>query len=141
MHRLKQVITPQVMRWTAVGILFGGTGIVLIKLLAGILAWPYALATFASGEICTIFRFLAVDSWVFGRERPTFRRLWQYHIATALGFAIWWSAANLLELVGVQYLVAAVLAMFFSVGFNMLSNFWWIWRKPQPKKDAEEQRN
>jgi putative flippase GtrA len=130
MKPLKQVITPQVIRWIAVGVVFAGIGLVLIKLLAGVLAWPYALATLLSGEICTILRFLAVDSWVFSHKRPTFKKLWQYHVATALGFAVWWSAANLLKFFGVQYLVAAVLAMFFSVGFNMFSNFLWIWRKP-----------
>jgi hypothetical protein len=30
----------------------------------------------------------------------------------------------------VHYLVASVLAMFFSVGFSLVSNFLWIWRKP-----------
>ena len=101
--------------------------------MAGVLAWPYALATLISGEICTILRFLVVDRWVFSHERPTLKRLWQYHVANALGFAIWWGAANLLKLAGVQYLVASVLAMFFSVGFSMFSNFWWIWRKPAPE--------
>ena len=54
----------------------------------------------------------------------------EYHVANALGFAIWWSAAIALKFVGVHYLVASVLAMFFSVGFSLASNFFWIWRKP-----------
>jgi putative flippase GtrA len=130
MDLLKRVVTPRVLRWIAVGFFFAGVGLALIKLMAGVLAWPYIVATLASGEIGTVLRFLAVDRWVFGHRRPTLTRLWQYHVANALGFGIWWSAANLLELAGVQYLLAAVLAMFFSVGFNMASNFWWIWRKP-----------
>lgn len=130
MQRLKQILTPQVLRWFAVGVVFAAAGLALIKLMAGILSWPYALATFLSGEICTILRFLVVDRWVFGHGRPTLTRLGQYHVANALGFAIWWSAANALKYVGVHYLVASVLAMFFSVGFSMASNFLWIWRKP-----------
>lgn len=130
MNLLRRALTPQVLRWIAVGFLFAGVGLALIKLMAGVLAWPYTVATLASGEIGTVLRFLVVDRWVFGHRRPTLTRLWQYHVANALGFGIWWGAANLLEMAGVQYLVAAVLAMFFSVGFNMLSNFWWIWRKP-----------
>ena len=134
MRRLKQFITPRVVRWLAVGVVFAAVGLGLLKLMAGVLGWPYTLATLLSGEIGTILRFLVVDRWVFRHPRPTLMRLWQYHIANALGFGIWWSVANLLEAAGVQYLVASVLAMFFSVGVNMLSNFWWIWRKPAVAK-------
>jgi len=134
MRRLKQFITPQVVRWLAVGVVFAVVGLGLLKLMAGILGWPYMLATLLSGEIGTVLRFLVVDRWVFRHPRPTVRRLWQYHVANALGFGIWWGVANLLEAAGVQYLVASVLAMFFSVGVNMLSNFWWIWRKPTVAK-------
>lgn len=130
MKRLKKIVTPQVVRWLMVGLLFAGVGLGLLKLLAGVLEWPYALATFCSGEIGTLLRFLVVDRWVFGHPRPSWTRLWQYHVANAVGFAVWWAAANLLKSVGVHYLVASVLAMFFSVGFNLLSNFLWIWRKP-----------
>jgi len=129
LHRLKQFLTPQAMRWFVVGVVFSGAGLGLIKVMAGMLTWPYALATLLSGEICTILRFLVVDRWVFNHPRPTLTRLWQYHIANALGFAIWWSAANGLKFAGVHYLLASVLAMFFSVGFSFATNFLWIWRK------------
>jgi len=71
MHRVKQFLSPQMLRWFAVGVVFAGAGLVLIKLMTGILAWPYALATLLSGEICTILRFLVVDRWVFNHARPT----------------------------------------------------------------------
>lgn len=135
MKRLKQLISPQVVRWLVVGGLFAAIGIGLLKLLGGVLAWPYALATFATGEICTLLRFLLVDRWVFGHPRPTAKRLWQYHVANAVGFGVWWTAANVLKSIGVHYLLASVLAMFFSVGFSMASNFLWIWRKPAPKAE------
>lgn len=131
---MKKIISPQVMRWVAVGIVFAAIGLGLLKLIAGVFGWPYTLATLLSGEIGTISRFLVVDRWVFRHPRPTLRRLWQYHIANALGFSIWWSVANFLKASGVQYLAASVLAMFFSVGVNMLSNFAWIWRKPTVAK-------
>lgn len=130
MRRLAQLLTPQVFRWIAVGVVFAAIGLGLLKLMAGVFGWSYVLATLLSGEIGTVLRFLVVDRWVFRHPRPTLRRLWQYHVANALGFGIWWGVANLLEAIGVHYLVAAILAMFFSVGVNMLSNFLWIWRKP-----------
>ena len=127
---LKQIITPKVARWLAIGFLFAVASLGLLKLLAGSFAWPYAIATFCSGEICTILRFLAVDRWVFSHHAPTWNKLWQYHVANALGFGVWWGVANLLKAAGVHYMLAAGLAMFFSVGFNLLSNFLWIWRTP-----------
>ena len=127
--KLRKLVTPQVLRWFVVGATFSAAGLGLIKLFAGIWLWPYALATFCSAELCTLLRFLAVDRWVFGHVRPTWKRLWQYHVANAAGFGIWWTTANGLNAVGVHYILAAILAMFFSVGFNLLSNFFWIWRK------------
>ncbi|MGC4074876.1 MAG: GtrA family protein [Nibricoccus sp.] len=120
-----------------VGLLFSGLGLLIIKLLAGWLMWPYWISTFSSGEICTILRFLVVDRWVFEHRRPTWTRLWQYHVANAVGFGVWWAAANILKAQGVHYILAAVFALFFSVGFNLLSNFLWIWRKPA--RDNPEQ--
>lgn len=135
--KLSDLITPRVIRWFAVGAIFAGLGLALLKLLAGILAWPYAVATFCSGEICTLLRFVVVDRWVFDHRRPTWTRLWQYHIANAAGFGIWWTAANVFRALGVHYLVAAILAMCFSVGFSLLSNFLWIWRKPAAVSQPE----
>lgn len=134
MKRLRLLITPQVVLWISVGFVFAALGVGLLKLTAGILGWPYTLATVSSGEVCTVLRFLVIDRLVFGHQRPTWRRLVQYHAANALGFGIWWGAANLMEAAGVQYLSASVLAMFFSVGVNMLSNFMWIWKKPAARK-------
>ena len=130
---MRRFITPKLVRWFAVGFIFAALGIALIKLFAGVLQWPYAVATLVSGEIGTLLRFLAVDRWVFGHPRPTLRRLWQYHIANAVGFGIWWSASNLLKAAGVDYLLASVFGMVFSVGFSAASNFLWIWRKPMLK--------
>jgi putative flippase GtrA len=134
MRHLKNFITVQVVRWLAVGVVFAGIGLGLLKVIAGVLGWPYILATLLAGEIGTVLRFLVVDRWVFCHSRPTLKRLWQYQIANVLGFGIWWSVANFLKAAGVQYLVASVLAMFFSVGVNMLSNFGWVWRKPAVAK-------
>jgi putative flippase GtrA len=127
----------QVARWLVLGFVFSGAGLGLIKVFAGWWQWPYAVATFCSGEICTVLRFLAVDRWVFAHRRPTWRRLWQYHVANAAGFGVWWTAANGLKALGVHYILAAIFAMFFSVGFNLLSNFLWVWRKPSSESHLD----
>ncbi|HEY4246781.1 MAG TPA: GtrA family protein [Lacunisphaera sp.] len=133
MKPLKEMITPQMVRWIAIGIVFASISLGLIKVMVGTLAWPFALATLLSSEICTLLRFVAVNRWVFPHHHLTWRRLWRYHVVNALGFAIWWGAANILKLVGVDYLLASALAIFFSVGFSMVSNFYWVWRKPTGK--------
>jgi putative flippase GtrA len=133
MKPLKEIITPQMIRWIAIGVVFAAVGIGLIEVMVGMLAWPFALATLLSSELCTLLRFVAVNHWVFPHHHLTWRRLWRYHVVNALGFAIWWGAANLLKFLGVQYLLASALATFASVGFSMVSNFYWIWRKPTGK--------
>lgn len=125
---IKQVLSPAGLRWFAIGIVFAVIGLGLITLFVSVLTWPFWIATALSGEIGTILRFLAVDRLVFGHRRPSWKRLLQYHIANALGFGIWWTAANVLQAAGLQYLLASIAAMVFSVCFNFLMNFWWIWR-------------
>ena len=116
-------------RWMLVGGIFAGLGLALLKLFFDVLHWPYSVSTFLQAEICTLLRYLANDRWVFSQPRPTWLRLWQFHLATAGGFAVWWIIANLLQSNGVHYLLAALLAACCSVGVNMASNFFWVWRK------------
>ncbi len=118
-----------VVRWLVVGTIFAGVGLSLLKLFFDVLHWPYWLATLVQAEISTLLRYLVNDRWVFRHPRPTWQRLWQYHLATAGGFVVWWVATNLLQAQGVHYLLAAVLGGGCSVGFNLLANFRWVWRK------------
>lgn len=133
MKPLKEIVTPQIIRWIAVGVLFAAAGIGMIKVMVGMLGWNFAVATLLTGEISTVLRFFAVHYWVFSHHHPTWKRLGRYHVVNALGFAIWWGAANILKSLGVEYLLASVFATFVSVGFSMVSNFYWVWRKPSEK--------
>jgi putative flippase GtrA len=118
-----------VVRWTIVGGAFAAFGLLLLKLFFGVLHWPYWFGTALQAEICTVLRFLVNDRWVFHHPRPTWQRLWQYHVANAGGFAVWWIIANLLQRAGVHYILSAVLAAACSSGVSLLSNFLWVWRK------------
>ena len=138
-QRLKRLITPQVVRWFVVGVVFEIPDLILIKVTVGMLGWPYALGTIFSGELCTILRFFVVDRMVFGHARPTLTRLGQYHVANALGFAIWWIGANALEFFGMHYLVASLCATVVSAAFSMASNFLWVWRKPKVSLTASNE--
>jgi len=106
-----------------------GLNLGLLYLLVDVLGVPFFLAPLASAEICLTLRFLANDRWVFGHPRPTWRRLGAYHIAVAGGFVLWWATSNILVFFGVHYLLAALLAIVGSIGFNLATNFAWIWKK------------
>ena len=114
------------------GCAFAVIGVGLLKLTAGELGLPYWLATLCSGETGLGMRFCVVDRWVFHHRRPTWKRLGQYHLSNALGFVIWWCGTNFLKTAGVNYLLAPLLATFGSIGFSILSDFHWTWRKKQP---------
>lgn len=123
---------PEWARWFVVATLFTAAGLGLLKLFVDGLQWPYPVATLVQSELCNLLRFFVNDRWVFGRRRPTWKRLVQYHIANAMGFAVWWVGANALKAMGMNYLLASVVAMLGSFGVSWLTNFKWIWRKRPP---------
>lgn len=101
----------------------------LLFLLMDLAGMQVVFGTLLSAEICTILRFLVNDRWVFGHPCPTRRRLLQYHVANATAFGVWWGATNALNLWGIHYLLAAVMAVGCSMGFSIAANFLWIWHK------------
>jgi putative flippase GtrA len=87
------------------------------------------IASLVAGELGTLLRFVANDRWVFGHRVPTWARLWRYHAAVASSFAIWWAVTNVLPDHGIPYLLASVIGTACSVGWSMVTNFLWIWRR------------
>jgi len=131
-----------IVRWWIVGLFFTGLNLPLSWIFVDVFAWPVWLSTLLASEISTLLRFFANDRWVFGFPRPTWLRLWQYHVAIASSFAIWWTATNLLVYqLQVNYLLAQIFATCCSVGWSMITNFLWIWRKkhrpPEPAAPTE----
>ena len=123
-------------RWWAVGLFFYVAGLGVLYLMRDILALPLILGTLLAAEFISLLRFLMNDRWVFGHRRPTWRRLWQFHVASAGGFAIWWTVANALPRFGVYYLIASTVGTGCSVCFSMLTNFLWVWRRRGAHTDA-----
>lgn len=103
-----------------------------LYLFVDILGASVMMGTLLALEASTLSRFVVNDKWVFAKHSMSWRRLWQYHVANAGASAIWWIAANLLNMWGVQHILAAILAVGFSTGFSMASNFLWIWRAKHP---------
>jgi putative flippase GtrA len=123
-------------RWWIVGLAFTGGGLVVLYVLRDILRLSLIVATTAGAEATLLLRFLINDRWVFGHRRPTLTRLWQFHVASAGGGAIWWIVANLLPRFGIHYLLAAIAGTACSVMFSMATNFLWIWRKRDTQRAA-----
>lgn len=128
---LKKLCSLQFLRWWVAGIACAALGLVLLKVLVGLLSWPYSVATLLTTEICTVANFLLIDRWVFQHQRPTWKRLVQYHVANAVGFVFWWIAANAMHAAGVHYLLASLLGTILCAGLSLLADFLWIWREPQ----------
>jgi putative flippase GtrA len=128
MQLMKQVPWRALGRWWIVGLAFTGAGLFVLYVLRDVMHMPLVAATSAGGEVTLLVRFLINDRWVFGHQRPTWTRLWKFHVAGAGGGAIWWFVANLLPRYRVHYLLAATAGTACSVIFTMATNFLWIWR-------------
>jgi len=118
-----------VLRWFVSGFVLAGVSLLVLHALVDTLSMRVPLATLATAEIGTLLRFFVNDRWVFSKTMPSWTRLWQFHVANAGGFAIWWSATNVLSWFGVYVLLASIVAMGCSSGFNLATNFLWVWRE------------
>src|SRR5262245_41368031 len=115
-------------RWWIAGLVFTGVGLSVLYFLQEIVRMPLWAGTIVGAEATLLSRFLVNDRWVFGHRRPKWTRLWQFHMASVGGGAIWWIVANALPKFGVHYLFAALAGTACSVFFSMITNFLWIWR-------------
>lgn len=116
------------MRWWIVGLSFTAGFLAVLYVLHDLLRLSLMVATSLGGELILVLRFLINDRWVFGHRRPTWTRLWQFHVASAGGGAIWWFVTNLLPRFGIHYLLASIAGTACSVLCSMATNFFWIWR-------------
>jgi putative flippase GtrA len=128
MDWLKKLRLRSLGRWWAVGLAFTAGGIGLMYIMVSVLHFSVLAATTFNFEVPMLLRFLINDRWVFGHRRPTWSRLWQFHLASAGGAIVWWIVANLLPRFGVNYLIASLVGTACSVCFSMGTNFLWIWR-------------
>lgn len=122
-------LTGPLSRWVIIGGFFEMVGTPLLVVMHGIWLVPLFAATLLVAEFTTLPRFFVNDRFVFGHPQPCWHRLWQYHVACAGGFAVWFAVANVLPLLGVHYVLAALCASACSVGLAIASNFGWVWRR------------
>src|SRR5262245_14741056 len=121
--KLRQLPWRAIGRWWVVGLSFFAIGIPILYLLIDVLKLRLIWGTLLAAEVTTILRYGINDRWVFGELRPTWKRFWQFHVANAGGFVIWYSSVNLLPTLGVHYLIASVVGTGTSVFMSMATNF------------------
>ena len=76
-----------------------------------------------------LLRFVVNDRWVFRQSQITLQRLWQYHVAMASSFMVWWVTTNAIVFFGGHYMVATVIGMACSILISIGTNFFWIWTR------------
>jgi putative flippase GtrA len=118
----------KLLRWLFAGLVFMFLSTGFLYLFVDILKINMWLATLLTAESSTLLRFVVNSYWVFKVRKLSFRECWQYHLANAGSFLIWWCSTNLLVLFGVNYLLAGILSIGLSVSFSLYSNFYWVWR-------------
>lgn len=118
------------LRWWLVALLFVALNIPLLYLSKDVAGLSLPLASLVTGELATLARFIANDRWVFRRANPNWTRLWQFHVAVAGSFALWWIVTNGVSILGLHYLLASVVGNASTVALGMGTHFLWIWREP-----------
>ena len=127
---------PVLIRWATVGLIFMAFSTGLLYVLVRWMGLNVPVATFICAEVCTILRYGVNTAWVFHGGSLSWIGLWKYHVANAAAFSIWWVGANGQHLMGMNYLLASVLAVGFSTGFSFASNYYWVWRMKHPANGA-----
>jgi putative flippase GtrA len=139
MRWLQRIPWHSLGRWWIVGLGFYGVGLGLLYLFTAILKMPLTIGTLLSAEVTLVLRFFVNDRWVFHYRRPSWIRLWQFHVASAGGGTVWWIVSNALPRFGIHYLIAATVGSACAVVFGMTSNFLWVWGKRREKSVASQE--
>jgi putative flippase GtrA len=145
---IKTFFDSQMVRWWIVGLFFTGLNLPILGVLKEVVGLSELVSLILASEIGTLLRYFANDYWVFGYPRPSFKRCWEYHIANLSSFIVWVVCSNYIFLpllntlfpnnivgdnVNLNLYIATILATGVSVGWSMVTNFLWIWRKKEKK--------
>jgi putative flippase GtrA len=88
--------------------------------------------TLLAAEVTAVMPYAVNDLWVFSEQRPAWiLLLWQFHVANAEGFAIWWAVTAISARAAI-YNIASGLGTAEYLLLGMATNFIWIWHKCAP---------
>lgn len=87
------------------------------------------MSTIITGEIGILLRFIVNQYLIFKKKDLLLKSLWNFHLSSFLAYIIWVVATNYFASLGINYLIASLLAILFSMITNFVLNFFWIWKK------------
>jgi len=126
---LGRLFSAEMLRWWIVGFAFLGVNLALLYVFVDLLGMPVLIATLIAAEAGLLVRFVVNDRWVFRQSQITLQRLWQYHLAMAGSFAVWWITTNVVVFFGGHYMIATIVGMACSILMSIVTNFFWIWTR------------
>jgi len=129
MKMLAELYKRPAIRWWIVGILFLFAGLSISYVLIDIFHFPVPVGTLLSLLLGAILRFFAIDCWVFKEtEGSVWHRFVKYQLTHAMSYALGWAMINGIVLLGLNYLIATVLATVITTLLTMFSHFRWVWK-------------
>lgn len=122
-------------RWIGVGVGFLALGLTISFVLIDFCGLPVTVGTLVSLLLGALARFFVIDAWVF-RPMPghptVWKRFWRYQAAHAAAYAGGWAIINGVVWLGINYLIATLIATAITTSLSMLSHFQWVWKPALP---------
>jgi putative flippase GtrA len=115
--------------WLLIGLLIVLISTLCLYIFIDLLELPVEIATLINAEILILFRYYLLKVFIFkSKTKNLLINLFNFHIASTAGFAIWWLITNFMINQGFFYIYANLIGIIFSVFFNFISHFFWIWK-------------
>lgn len=115
--------------WLLIGLLIVLISTLCLYIFIDLLELPVEIATLINAEILILFRYYLLEVFIFkSKTKNLLINLFNFHIASTAGFAVWWLITNFMINQGFFYIYANLIGIIFSVFFNFISHFFWIWK-------------
>jgi putative flippase GtrA len=124
-----KVFISRVFIWLAFGLFITLLSTLILYFFVESLEIHLPIATALSGEISLLIRYFLNNYFVFNKKSFKLMNCLKFHIAMLLGFSIWWILTNILSVIGLHYIIAALSATLISTLINLITNFKWVWGK------------
>jgi len=115
--------------WVLIGFFIALISSLCLYVFIDLLEFRVEVATLINAEILITFRYYLLKVFIFkSKSKNALISLFNFHIASTAGFAIWWLITNFFVNQGLFYIYANLIGIIFSVFFNFISHFFWIWK-------------
>ena len=89
---------------------------------------PLVVASVIAVEMAILNNFVLNNAWTFGQRNFALERLFQFHLVSLGGLVITVVVlTGLVQLFGLYYLIANLVAIGFATAWNFVANSLWTW--------------